>query len=115
MATVQRDGIKRQEQVSAAETALARAQEQAAKALAGRQAELERARAEIELLKASSEQHKRDRDVAERGDSGWPCTQPGGTVRRGAGVGARCRGRQGPAGTAAEADSSKRGLSRSRA
>ena len=66
LATAQRDLAKRQEAVTSAETALARAQEQTAKDQATRQAELERARGEIELLSDQAEQHKRDRDEAIR-------------------------------------------------
>lgn len=66
LASVQRELAKRQEAVTVAETTLARAQEQAAKDQATRQAELERARGEIELLSSQTEQHKRDRDEALR-------------------------------------------------
>lgn len=66
LATAQRDLAKRQEAVTAAENALLRAQEQAAKDQAVRQADLERARGEIEQLTTAAEQHKRDRDDALR-------------------------------------------------
>jgi chromosome segregation ATPase len=66
LTTAQRDLAKRQEAVVAAENALQRVHEQAARDQALRQAELDRARAEIEQLTGSSEQHKRDRDEALR-------------------------------------------------
>ena len=66
LASVQRELTKRQEAVTVAGTTLARAQEQAAKDQATRQADLERARGEIELLSSQTELHKRDRDEALR-------------------------------------------------
>lgn len=66
LATAQRDLGKRHEAVTAAETALARAQEQAARDQAAKQADLERSRGEIELLTTQAEQHKRERDEALR-------------------------------------------------
>lgn len=66
LATAQRDLAKRQEAVTAAENALLRTQEQAAKDQAVRHVDLERARGEIEQLTTAAEQHKRDRDDALR-------------------------------------------------
>ena len=66
LATAQRDLAKRQEAVAVAETALARGQEQTTRDQAAKQADLERARGEIEQLTSQAEQHKRDRDEAMR-------------------------------------------------
>lgn len=66
LTTAQRDLTKKQELTTAAETALARAQDQAAKDLASKQAEVDRARVELDLLGNAGEQHKRDRDEAVR-------------------------------------------------
>ncbi|HBG31815.1 MULTISPECIES: DNA-binding protein [Sinimarinibacterium] len=66
LTSTQRDLAKVKDSLTAAETATARAQELAAKDLASRQADLDRARSEVEALIASADQHRRDRDEAMR-------------------------------------------------
>lgn len=62
----QREMVKRQDAVAAAETALARVQEQLNKDQVARQSDLDRFKSEIDALAAASERHKRDRDEALR-------------------------------------------------